>query len=195
MANKVRSDEELAAAHVTPLEQLNSQIYLARYDSEWPRLFEREAARIRAALGDEALVLEHVGSTSIPELSAKPRIDMVLGVADSADEAAYVPPMEAAGYILSIREADWHEHRLFKGPDTDINLHVFTIGCAEIDRMCRFRDHLRANRAELLLYERTKQDLAGRTWKYTQHYADAKSQVVEGILMRAGIAPVACVVN
>ena len=188
MANKVRSDEELASVRIGPPEVLNAPIHLAPYDLEWPRLFEREAARIRGSLGDRAIVLEHAGSTSIPGLSAKPRIDMILGIADSADETSYVPPLVAAGYVLRIREPDWHEHRVFKGPDTDVNLHVFSVGCAEITRMLGFRDHLRANETDRLLYERTKQDLAGRTWKYTQHYADAKSEVVEEILGRIGIA-------
>lgn len=188
MPNKVRSDEELAAVRVGPPEVLNAQIYLAPYDKEWPRLFEREADRIRAALGDSAVVLEHAGSTSIPGLSAKPRIDIILGVADSADESGYVPPLEAAGYVLRIREPDWHEHRVFKGPDTDVNLHVFSGGCAEIARMLAFRDHLRANEADRLLYERAKQDLAKRIWKFTQHYADAKSEVVEAILRRIGVS-------
>lgn len=191
MANKVRSDEELAAVRIGPPEVLNSQIYLAPYDPQWPRLFELEAARIRAALGERVLVLEHVGSTSIPGLSAKPRIDIILGVADSAAEASYVPLLEAAGYVLRIREPDWHEHRVFKGPDTDINLHVFTVGCGEINRMLGFRDHLRADAADRLLYERKKQELAGQTWKYTQHYADAKSEVVEEILGRIGV-PAIC---
>jgi GrpB-like predicted nucleotidyltransferase (UPF0157 family) len=190
VASKLRSDEEIAAGRIGPPEILNAQIYLAPYDPEWPRLFEREAARIRAALGDRAVVLEHAGSTSIPGISAKPRIDIILGVADSADEAGYVPPLEAAGYVLRIREPDWHEHRVFKGPDTDINLHVFTVGCAEIARMLGFRDHLRANEADRLLYEGKKQVLAKQTWKYTQHYADAKSEVVEEILGRIGVSAV-----
>jgi GrpB-like predicted nucleotidyltransferase (UPF0157 family) len=186
--NKVRSDEELAAVRIGPPEILNAQIQLAPYDPDWPRLYEREAARIRAALGERAIVLEHAGSTSIPGLSAKPRIDIILGVADSSDEAVFVPLLEAAGYVLRIREPDWHEHRVFKGPDTDINLHVFSVGCAEITRMLAFRDHLRTNETDRMLYERTKQDLAKRTWKYTQHYADAKSEVVEEIMARAGIS-------
>ena len=82
------------------------------------------ADQVRA--GGSGPALEHVGSTSVPGLAAKPIIDIVLAVADSADEAAYVPPMEAAGYVLRIREPDWHEHRLFKGPDTNVNLHVFS---------------------------------------------------------------------
>ena len=182
----MRSDEGLAAVRIGPPEVLNGQIQLDPYNPEWPRLFEGEEARIRATLGDRVLLLEHVGSTSVPGLSAKPRIDMVLGLADSSDEPAYVPPMEAAGYVLRIREPVWHQHRVFKGPDTDVNLHVHTIGCSEIERMRRFRDHLRANEGDRMLYERTKQDLAQRTWKYTQHYADAKSAVVEEIVERAG---------
>lgn len=188
MANTVRSDEELAAVRIGPTEVLNSQIYLAPYDPDWPRLFEREAARIRKTLGDRAVVLEHAGSTSVPGLSAKPKIDIILGVADSAAEASYVPLLESKGYVLRIREPDWHEHRVFKGPDTDVNLHVFSVGCAEITRMLGFRDHLRANETDRFLYERTKRDLAERTWKYTQHYADAKSEVIEEILGRIGIA-------
>lgn len=186
--NKVRSDEEIAAGRIGPPEILNGQIYLAPYDPEWPRLFEREAARIKAALGERALVLEHAGSTSIPGISAKPRIDIILGVANSADETSYAPALEAAGYVLRIREPDWHEHRVFKGPDTDINLHVFTVGCAEITRMLGFRDHLRANEADRGLYERKKQELAKQTWKYTQHYADAKSEIVEEILGRLEVS-------
>src|SRR3954462_6036468 len=101
----------MAAAHLQPMERLDAQIYLAPYDPEWPRLYGREAQRIRAALGERAAVLEHAGSTSIPGLSAKPKIDIVLGVQDTADEPSYVPDMEAAGYVLRIRETDWHEHR------------------------------------------------------------------------------------
>jgi len=187
VVSELRSDEEMAKGRIGPVEILNAQIHLAPYDPEWPKLYDREAARIRAALGDKALVLEHAGSTSVPGLSAKPRIDIVLGVADTTDEQAYVPTLEAAGYILRVRETDWHEHRFFHGPDTPINLHVFTVGCAEIERMLRFRDHLRASEADRLLYERAKHELAARTWRYTQHYADAKSKVVEQILARAGV--------
>ncbi len=156
---------------------------LVEYDPEWPRLFAREAKRIREALGERALQVEHAGSTSVPGLAAKPIIDIVLVVADSADEAAYVPALEAAGYVLRIREPEWFEHRLLKAPN--VNVHVFSPGCPEIERMLLFRDRLRGNESDRDLYERTKRELAEREWKYTQHYADAKSEVVEAILARA----------
>ena len=174
-------DEELQRLVVGELKPHNAPILLREYDPEWPRLFDREADRIRAVLGDKALRVEHVGSTSVPGLVAKPIIDMLLVVPDSGDEASYVPVMEAAGYVLRIREPDWFEHRLFKGPDTDINLHVFSLGASEIDRMVRFRDRLRACEADREHYARTKRELSQRTWRHVQHYADAKTQVVESV--------------
>lgn len=166
--------------------RLDGRVTLVDYDPAWPLLFAREADRIRGVLGDRVLLLEHVGSTSVPGLLAKPILDMLLVVADSADEAAYVEPLEAAGYVLRIREPDWHEHRLLKGPDTDVNLHVYTAGSTEIERNLLFRDRLRGNREDRDLYARTKRELAARTWKYTQNYADAKSEIIEEILLRAG---------
>jgi GrpB-like predicted nucleotidyltransferase (UPF0157 family) len=162
---------------------VTTKIAIADYDPEWPRLFAREADRIRGAL--PVLLLEHVGSTSVPGLAAKPRIDILLVVENSADEASYVPALEAAGYVVRIREPEWHEHRLLKGPDTDVNVHVFSQGCPEIARMLRFRDWLRERAEDRALYERTKRELALREWASTQAYADAKTAVVEEILARA----------
>jgi GrpB-like predicted nucleotidyltransferase (UPF0157 family) len=93
--------------------------------------------------------------------------------------------MEAAGYVLRIREPEWFEHRLFKGSDPASNIHVFTEGTPEIDRMLAFRDWLRSHDEDRILYERTKRELAAREWKYVQHYADAKTEVVEAIIARA----------
>jgi GrpB-like predicted nucleotidyltransferase (UPF0157 family) len=148
-------------------------------------LYERDEARIRGILGDRVIRVEHAGSTSVPGLPAKPIVDIVLEVPDSADEPTYVPDLEAAGYVLRIREPEWFEHRLFKGPDTNINLHVFTAGCAETDRMLLLRDWLRTNAADRELYAAAKRELAARDWKYVQQYADAKTDVVAGIISRA----------
>ena len=155
------------------------------YDPHWPELFCLEAARIRTALGERALQIEHTGSTSVPGLAAKPVIDIVLVVADSADESAYAPSLEAAGYALRIREPDWYQHRMFNGPETDLNLHVFSRGCPEVDRVLLFRNWLRDNAADRDLYARTKVALARMVWKDIQSYADAKTAVIEEILARA----------
>ncbi len=179
-----RDDETLEETVIGGPTVHDDTILLVDHDPAWAPMYAREAERIRASLGPAALRVEHAGSTAVPGLAAKPIIDIVLAVADSADEAAYVPPMEAAGYVLRIREPDWYEHRLFKGPDTDVNVHVFSVGCVEIDRMLGFRDHLRMDVADRELYERTKRELAARRWKYVQHYADAKSDVVAEIMAR-----------
>ena len=157
----------------------------APYDPNWTTLYDHEAARIREILGTRVLLLEHVGSTSVPGLSAKPIIDIVLGLADTSDEAAYVPALEAAGYRLVLRERDWQVHRLFHGPDTNVNLHVFPAGADEIHRMLAFRDRLRTHPEEREAYAAEKHRLAGRTWAYTQDYADAMGEIVESIIGRA----------
>jgi GrpB-like predicted nucleotidyltransferase (UPF0157 family) len=182
------SDEEIKATAVGGERLHNAPITLVDYDPEWPELFAREEGRIRAILGDRVVRLQHTGSTSVPGLAAKPIIDMTMVVPDSSDESTFVPDLEAAGYRLVIREPDWYEHRVFKGPDTNVNLHVFSPGCPEIERMVAFRDWLRTHDDDRDLYERTKRELAARQWKYVQNYADAKTAVVEEIIVRAAAA-------
>jgi len=185
---QLTSEEDIRRGTVGPVVVHNAPIVLVGYDPRWPAMFDREASRIRAALASLAMRVEHVGSTSVPGLEAKPIIDIVLAVPDSADEASYVPALAAAGYVLRGREPDWHEHRLFKGPDADINLHVFSAGDAEIERMDLFRDWLRSRDDERDAYLRVKRDLAQRTWRHVQHYADSKTAIVQEILARAGAA-------
>jgi GrpB-like predicted nucleotidyltransferase (UPF0157 family) len=178
-------EEYLRVHTVGELKPLSGPIRLVDYDAEWPRRFELEARRIRSALGDRALRAEHTGSTSVPGLPAKPIIDIVLAVADGAREVDYVAELEGAGYQLRIREPAWYEHRMFRGPDEDVNLHVFPAGCTEIDRMLAFRDWLRIDASDRELYARSKQALARQDWKYVQDYADAKTAIIEEILTRA----------
>src|SRR5262249_39761032 len=111
--------------------------------------------------------------------------DMVLAVSNSADEPSYIPPLEQQGFVLRIREPAWFQHRLLKAPDIDGNLHVFSAGCEEINRMLAFRDWLRVHEEDRRLYEQAKRELAAQIWKYTQNYADAKSQVIHEIISRA----------
>jgi GrpB-like predicted nucleotidyltransferase (UPF0157 family) len=181
----VKTEEEIRAYTVGELRPLAAPIVVSDYDPEWPASFQREAARLRSILGARVELLEHAGSTSVPNLPAKPIIDIILAVPDASDEATYVPALETAGYVLRIREPAWFEHRVFKGPDTDINLHVFTVGCPEIDQMLLFRDWLREHLEDRVLYAAAKRDLAKREWKFVQSYADAKSVVVQQVLARA----------
>ena len=178
-------DRELAEVTIGGPRPLAGPVEIHDYNPDWPRLYEREEDRIRSVLGDRVIRIEHVGSTSVPGLPAKPLIDVVLEVHDSADESAYVPALESAGYVLRIREPDWFEHRLLKGADTEVNVHVFTVGCEEVDRMLLLRDWLRENAADRELYAEKKRELAGRDWKYMQQYADAKTAVVQEIMARA----------
>jgi len=181
------SELRMRAVTIGAPQRIDGAIELRPYDAAWPLRYAVEADRVVRVLGSRVLLLEHVGSTSVPGLPAKPILDMLLVVADSAAEEDYVPPMERAGYVLRIREPDWYEHRLFKGPDANMNLHVFSVGCVEIGRMLGFRDHLRSDVADRELYARTKRELAARHWKYVQEYADAKTEVVEAIISRSRV--------
>lgn len=179
------SDAEIEAVTVGGARRLDGPIAIAEYDPDWPRQFDREALRIRTALGEAALAIEHVGSTAVPGLAAKPIIDIHLVVADAAREEAYAPPLERAGYRLTIREPHWFDHRMFKGHKPAVNLHVFSPGCPELVRVRLFRDWLRQSPDDAALYAMTKRRLAGMTWAYVQNYADAKQGVIDEIMARA----------
>jgi GrpB-like predicted nucleotidyltransferase (UPF0157 family) len=100
------------------------------------------ATRIRRALGDRALAVEHVGSTSVPGLAAKPIIDIDLSVADPGDEPSYAPDLAAAGVRLRVRGPGWHEHRLVVADDPRANIHVFGTDSPEVTLHRMFRDWL-----------------------------------------------------
>jgi len=170
---------------IVPPAPFSGHIRLVEYDPTWPAQYEAVATRIRAAIGKTAVVLEHAGSTSVPGLAAKNQIDVVLGVPDSTDEAAYVPALEAAGFEFAIREPEWFEHRLFRGVDPKLNLHAFSADCEEIGRMLAFRDWLRTHPEDRAAYEREKRRLAEQTWNTVQDYADAKTDIVREIVGRA----------
>lgn len=130
------TEEQLHASTVGVLRVHGGPIQLADYDPAWPELFARERQRIAAALGEGALRIEHVGSTAVPGLAAKPIIDILLVVADSADEETYAPALEAADYVLRVREPDWYEHRMFRGPDANVQVHVLSEGCPRSSACC-----------------------------------------------------------
>jgi GrpB-like predicted nucleotidyltransferase (UPF0157 family) len=156
-------------------------VTLVEWDAAWPERFEREAARIRSALGPVARRVEHIGSTSVPGLAAKPVVDILLTVADADAEAGFVPALEAAGYVLRVREP---RHRMLRTPDLGVHVHVYADDDPECDRLLIFRDRLRADAEDRAAYERLKRELAVRDWADRQDYADAKGELVEAIIAR-----------
>lgn len=165
------------------------RVELAGADPDWSQRFEEHARRIRAVLGATARRIEHIGSTAVPRLAAKPIIDVLLVVDDPADEASYVPHMEADGYELRVREPDFDDHRMFRTPTRDAHIHVFPAASPEVERYLVLRDHLRSNPRARTLYETRKRELAGQEWPTMDHYAQAKGQVIEALIAEAGGPP------
>ena len=157
-------------------------IVVVPYRPEWPRLFRMHTARIAAALGDVALQIEHIGSTAVPGLAAKPIVDILVVVEDSGEEEAYLPAMTECGYELRVREPEFDEHRMFRTSDGGVHVHVFSRNSQEIGRYLRFRDSLRGNVACRSEYQELKQTLAGQDWPDMNAYASAKSEMIEAIL-------------
>ncbi|MBE3002414.1 GrpB family protein [Nocardiopsis sp. HNM0947] len=175
-----RPSPELASKNL-----VDGRVYLAEPDPKWPYLFEREALRIRQALGERVLLLEHVGSTAVPGLIAKPCVDILLCVDEPADEDAYVPDLEKVGYTLAIRKPDWHDHRVLGGNQVNINLHVFAPECEQVGFLLRLRDHLCEDADARARYTEVKTALAERTWDHILEYVDAKTEVVQELLDQA----------
>ena len=154
------------------------------HDPAWPGLFEQERLAIRAALGPAALTVEHVGSTSVPGLPAKPILDLDLVVDDPEDEPAYVPALESAGLVLVVREPWWYAHRLLRGTDPAVNLHVFGPGSPESARQRLFRDRLRTHPEERDRYAAAKRaaaEAAVAAGEHVQQYNARKQQALREI--------------
>jgi GrpB-like predicted nucleotidyltransferase (UPF0157 family) len=159
-----------------------AEISVVDHDERWSLRFREIAERVREALGQTALGVEHIGSTSVPGLAAKPIVDVLLTVADIDDEAAYVPALESAGLVLRVREPG---HRMLRTPARDVHVHVYEPGRPEVRDYIDLRDWLRVDAGDRELYAATKRVLARRQWEDMNDYADAKTEVVSDILARA----------
>jgi GrpB-like predicted nucleotidyltransferase (UPF0157 family) len=157
---------------------------ISNYDPGWPSRFAELEARIGASLGDAALAVEHIGSTSVPQLAAKPIIDVLVVVADVEAEPSYVTALEDAGFVLRVREP---RHRMFRTPERDVHVHVYSSGDQAIADYLDLRDWLRVDESDRALYAGVKRDLAQRTWTDMNHYADAKTDVIQQVLGRARV--------
>jgi GrpB-like predicted nucleotidyltransferase (UPF0157 family) len=154
-------------------------VVLVESDPAWPARFARERARIHDALGAAALRVEHIGSTSVPGLAAKPIVDIVLTVHDVDDDTAFLPSLENAGYVLRVREAG---HRMLRTPDRAVHVHVLADNDPEVHRYLTFRDRLRSSAEDRRAYELLKRELATRDWAEINFYAQAKGPLIEAIL-------------
>ncbi|TWE14107.1 GrpB family protein [Prauserella muralis] len=177
------TDDALAAKLVGGLRP--TRVELREYDPAWPARYEACAAQLRTILGDRARLIEHIGSTSVPGLVAKPVIDIVAGIDAPDDEPAYVPELEAAGYVVRVREP---EHRCLRLERTDgpVNLHCYPPDHLEVRRYLVFRDRLRADAADRARYAAVKRELARHEWRDINYYAEAKWPVIREILGNAG---------
>lgn len=163
-------------------------IEITEPDPAWPQHYADLADRIRKVLGWRVLQLEHVGSTSVPGLPAKPIIDIDLTVADPGREQDYVPALETAGFTLVVREPWWYGHRMLRADQPRCNLHVFGFDSPEPVRHRIFRDWLRGNPGERDRYAAIKRQAASEANARGEHvmqYNARKEQVIREIYQRA----------
>lgn len=177
--------EQMAAAWVAGSPPEIEPVVLAPYDPRWPRMFDEQAQTIQQALAGQEITIEHVGSTAVPGLAAKPIIDIDLIVADSADEPTYVSHLERVGFRLVLREPSWHQHRMLTHTDPAVNLHVFSPNAPEHIRHLIFRDWLRTHPHDRDLYETAKRQLAAQTTDTPADYNLAKNPIIDEIYSRA----------
>jgi GrpB-like predicted nucleotidyltransferase (UPF0157 family) len=160
-------------------------LVIEEYDARWPAQFLAERTRITEALGLRVDAIEHIGSTSVPGLAAKPIIDILVTVFDIAAEEDYLPSLSAAGYELRVREPG---HRMVRTSARDVHVHILESDHPDVDAYLVFRDRLRADDADRELYERTKRQLARRDWSDMNAYAEAKTEVIQAIKARGDAA-------
>lgn len=174
------TDEHLDAVLIGGREE--RQIVIVEYDSKWSARFDELDLAIREAVEGVALSVEHIGSTSVPGLSAKPIIDVLLRVADVGDEDSYLAKLESAGFVLRVREGG---HVLMRTPEKDVHIHVVSSDDPAVANYLDFRDWLRVDETDRALYTTVKKGLAAQKWTDMNYYAEAKTDVVSEILSRA----------
>ena len=158
---------------------------LHSHDEQWAGLYLDHRRRILNALAAASVGVEHIGSTSVPGLAAKPIIDIVVTVDDITAEEDYLDALLAAGYELRTREPG---HRLVRTPTRDVHVHIYQQGAPEVAEYLLLRDWLRSNADDRDLYESTKRSLLRSRWDDMNAYADAKTDVIRAITARARTA-------
>ncbi|MGD1994348.1 MAG: GrpB family protein [Anaerolineae bacterium] len=167
-------------------------VIIVDYDPDWSAQYAAEADRIREVLGDRVVAVEHIGSTAVPGLGAKPIIDLVVGLRDLADAQDCIAPLERLGYeYVPQHEARMPERRYFhKGPPRGRthHLHMVEVTSGFWKRHLLFRDYLRAHPGVAREYEALKRELAGRHGADREAYTDAKTAFIERVVDRARAA-------
>lgn len=190
MLATVTAERESRRADVTTVEILGGTekraLVLADYNPQWPQVYAQHERRIRAALGPAAVHIEHIGSTSVPGLAAKPIIDVLVTVEDITAEEDYLDQLLNVGYELRVREPG---HRMVRTPARDVHVHVLEVGDGAADDYLLFRNRLRADPEDRDLYERTKRALVEQDWADMNAYAEAKTGVITEIKDRARRSP------
>ncbi len=158
------------------------ELILVDHTPTWATRFAGERVRIQEALGDVARRVEHVGSTAVPGLAAKPTVDILVAVDDPDNEGGYLDAMEGTGYDLRVREAG---HRMFRTPERDVHVHLWKAGSDDERRHLLFRDWLRHAPDDRALYESVKRRFVGESFTDMNYYARAKGPVIEEIMRRA----------
>ena len=176
--------EQMAVAMVGEPPARWTSVVIVDYDPGWPDRFAAVRSLLTATLGDRIAAVEHVGSTSVPGLAAKPIIDVDLLLPDTADESSYLPALHEAGYRLVLREPWWYGHRMLVSSAEDVHLHVWPQGAPEPIRHRLFRDWLRSHPEDRALYAATKRRLADETADRPGDYSLAKNAVIDAIFAR-----------
>ena len=158
------------------------EIVIFDYDPTWPLRFQQERERMQRVLGPTALGIEHIGSTAVPGLAAKPIIDVLVTVQDPDDESALRAALAPAGYELRVGEPG---HRMFRTPQRDVHIHIWGQSDPEAERYLAFRDRLRSSSKDRAEYEQLKRALATREWSDMNEYADAKADLIAAIIARS----------
>ena len=171
---------------VTTLELIGGperlEVTLHDYDDRWRGAYLEHRSRITDALASTDVDIEHIGSTSVVGLAAKPIIDIVVAVDDITAEEDYLEPLLGAGYVLRVREPG---HRLVRTPQRDVHVHVYERTNPAVAEYLLLRDHLRTDADDRALYEDTKRALFEQEWADMNAYSDAKTDVIEAIKARA----------
>ncbi|GAA0935437.1 GrpB family protein [Virgisporangium aurantiacum] len=176
--------EQLGAGLVGEPPERWAAIVIEEYDPGWADRFAAAAAHLTAHIGRGVHAIEHVGSTAVPGLAAKPIIDIDLLLDDTADESRYLPALEGIGYRLVLREPWWYGHRMLVSETADVNLHVWPHDAPEPVRHKLFRDWLREHPDDRDRYAAAKRRIAGETVDRPGDYSLAKNDVIDRIYDR-----------